>query len=124
MHDGDSLDCGKYVSDVFDTNTRIWRHCDDANFTEISYFLEEIYNREVHQKKGKLISGTKDIFFVVYIRTNHLIASSSVVLKYVNVFKKYFRVRQYIGDKVKTGISLIKDELQHFFEKFRSCIKN
>ena len=35
MHDGDSLDCGHYVSDVFDTSTGIWWHCDDENITEI-----------------------------------------------------------------------------------------
>ena len=35
-HDGDSLYCGNYVSDVFDGNTGIWWHCDDDNITEIS----------------------------------------------------------------------------------------
>ena len=33
---GDSLDCGHYVSDVFDSSTGIWWHCDDDNITEIS----------------------------------------------------------------------------------------
>ena len=28
-HDGDSLDCGHYVSDVFDSITGIWWHCSD-----------------------------------------------------------------------------------------------
>ena len=35
-HDGDSLDCGHYVSDVFDSSTGIWWHCDDENITEVS----------------------------------------------------------------------------------------
>ena len=39
-HDGDSLDCGNYASDVFDTNIVIWWHCDDDNITQISYINE------------------------------------------------------------------------------------
>ena len=35
-HDGDSLDCGHYVSDVFDSSTGIWWHCDYDNITQIS----------------------------------------------------------------------------------------
>ena len=31
MHDGEYLDCGNDVSDVFDTSTGIWWHHDDAN---------------------------------------------------------------------------------------------
>ena len=34
--DGDSLDCGHYVSDAFDISTGIWWHCDDDNITQIS----------------------------------------------------------------------------------------
>ena len=40
MHDGDSLDCGHYVSDVFVGITRIWWHCDDENITQISDFTK------------------------------------------------------------------------------------
>ena len=70
-YNGDSLDCGHYVSDVFDFNTGIWCHCDDTNITEISGFPEGVYTRESHKpiKKRKLMSGSKDILFVVYIRT-------------------------------------------------------
>ena len=32
-HDGNSLDCGHYVSDVFDSSTGILWHCDDYNIT-------------------------------------------------------------------------------------------
>ena len=35
-HDGNSLDFGHYVSDVFDSSTGIWWHCDDDNINEIS----------------------------------------------------------------------------------------
>ena len=55
-HDGDSLDCGNYVSDVFDDNTRIWWHCDDCNITKISDLQKGVYIRESnkkHQKKTK-----------------------------------------------------------------------
>ena len=39
-HDGDSLDCGHYVSDVFDCSTGIWWHCDDDNITQMSDFIK------------------------------------------------------------------------------------
>ena len=51
MNDGDSLDCGNYVSDVFDTNTGIWCHYYDDNITQISYFPEGFYIRDIHKKK-------------------------------------------------------------------------
>ena len=34
--DGNSLDCGHYVSDIFYANTGIWWCCDDDNITQIS----------------------------------------------------------------------------------------
>ena len=40
-HDGNSLDCGHYVSDVFDSSTEVWWHCDDDNITEISDFTKK-----------------------------------------------------------------------------------
>ena len=33
-HDGDLLDFGNYVSDVFDVHTGIWWRCDDDNITQ------------------------------------------------------------------------------------------
>ena len=62
MRDGDSLDCGNYVSDVFDVKTGIWWHCDDANITEISDFIEGVYTRESRKmttKKGNLCQALK-----------------------------------------------------------------
>ena len=49
-HDGDSLDCGHYVSDVFDANTGIWWHCYDDNITQISDLPEGVYIRESQNK--------------------------------------------------------------------------
>ena len=34
-HDGDSLDCGNYVNDVFDANTGIWCPCNDENISDV-----------------------------------------------------------------------------------------
>ena len=45
MHDGNTLHCVHYVSDVFDTNTGIWCHCDDDNITQIIDLSEGIYIR-------------------------------------------------------------------------------
>ena len=35
-HDGKSLYCGNYVSDVFNSSTGTWWHCDDDNITQTS----------------------------------------------------------------------------------------
>ena len=82
------------------------------------------------------MSGSKDILFVFYIRTNHLIASSCIFFqefinmyknnhstKELNFFRKEFRDRQDISDEIQTSISLIRDELQTYIEKLISCIK-
>ena len=45
MHDGDSLYCGYYVSDVFDSNTVIWWYCDNDYITQISDLTEGVYIR-------------------------------------------------------------------------------
>ena len=62
MHDGESLDCGNCVSDVFDANTGIWWHFNDDNITEISDFTEGVYTRESRKlitKKGRLFQALK-----------------------------------------------------------------
>ena len=45
-HDGDSLNCGHYVSDVFDSSTGIWWHCDDDNISELSDIPEGVYYKK------------------------------------------------------------------------------
>ena len=42
------------------------------------------------------------------------------VIEDLNVFRKYFRVRQELSDEIQTSISFIKDELQNSI-KNRSC---
>ena len=49
MYDGDSLECGHYVSDVFDANTVIWWHCDGDDISKIRDFAEGIYTREAQK---------------------------------------------------------------------------
>ena len=120
-HDGDSLDYGHYVSDIFSTNTGFWWNCDYDNITQIGDLLKGVYIRESHKK---VISGSTDVLFVVYIRTSYLINSSSIffqefanmskinhmkkLIEDLNVFRKYFRVRQEVGDEIKTSFFLVK----------------
>ena len=52
-HDGDSLNCGQYVSDVFDTSTGIWWQYDYDNITQISDIPKEVYYREIHKHMEK-----------------------------------------------------------------------
>ena len=47
MYDGDSLDYGLYVSDIFVTNPGIWCRSDDDNMTEISDLPKGVYIREI-----------------------------------------------------------------------------
>ena len=77
------MDCGHYVSDVFDANTGIWWHYDDNNITEISDLPEGVYNRESHQNKKtkKIMSDSDTILLVVYIITSHLIAYIYIIDK-------------------------------------------
>ena len=51
-HDGDSLECGHYVSDVFDRSTGIWWQCDDDNITAISDLPKGVYYRETQKPKS------------------------------------------------------------------------
>ena len=78
MHDGDSLECVNYFSDVFYANTGIWWHCDDNEITEISAFPVGVYTRESHKNNitnKNVISGYNKILLFVYIRTSKLISS-------------------------------------------------
>ena len=72
--DGNSLECGHYVSDVFDSRTGIWWHCDDDNITELSDLTEGVYYRETQKptKKKRLMMDSSKVLSVVYIITSHL----------------------------------------------------
>ena len=73
-HDGDSLNCGHYMSDFFDAKTGIWWRCDYENITQIIDLSNGVYYRETHKntKKKKLMSGSTYVLFVVYIITSHM----------------------------------------------------
>ena len=45
MNNGNYLDCGNYVSDVFENSTEIWWHCDDDNINQISDLSEGVHIR-------------------------------------------------------------------------------
>ena len=77
-HDGDSLDCGYYVSDVVGTNTGIWWHCDDDNITQISDLPKWGYIRDIHKKTKKSDVKLNRCIIWGYIKTIHLIKYSSI----------------------------------------------
>ena len=45
------------------------------------------------------------------------------VIEDMNVFRRYFKVRQEVSDEIQTSISFIKDELQNFIENIISYVK-
>ena len=49
LHDGDSINCWHYASDVFDTSTGILWNCDNYEITEINNFTEGLYTRYSHK---------------------------------------------------------------------------
>ena len=73
-----------------------------------------IYQKGLYYKESqnKVISGSTDVLFLVYIRTIHLkntaifqefsnmskINHMKKVIEYLNVFGKIFRVRQEVSD--------------------------
>ena len=68
-HDGNSLYCGHYFSDVFDSSTGIWCHCDDENITEISDLPKGVYYREtqiITKKKKNNARITRCIVCCLY----------------------------------------------------------
>ena len=84
-HDVDLLDCGHYVSDVFDSSLGIWWHCDDDNITEISDLPKGVYYRETHKhtkNKNKSCQDQQMYYLLFFIRTSHLTKHS------YNFFKK------------------------------------
>ena len=65
-HDGDSLECGNYVSDVFHSSTGIWWHCDDDNITQISDIPKWVYIRESHKKIKKLCQA-QQMYYLLFV---------------------------------------------------------
>ena len=61
MHDGDSLGCGHYFSDLFNASKIIWWNCNDDEITEISYLSEGVYTKEIKKKiiNKKLMYGSE-----------------------------------------------------------------
>ena len=134
-HDDDSLDFGYYVSDVFDSSTGIWWHCDDDNITEFSGLPKGVYYRDTHKhmkKKKKIMAGSTDVLFVVYIITSHLTKHSSNCLQEITamskithmkkvikdryMFRSDFKFIQEVNDEMQTSIFYIKDQLQNSIE--------
>ena len=92
----------------------------------VIYLKGFILERVTKKKNG--MSGSTDVLFFVYIRTSHLTKYSSIyfkeftnmskinhvkkVIEDLNVFRKYFRVRQEVSDEIQTMVSFIKNELQ------------
>ena len=74
------MDCGHYISDVFDSSTGIWWHSDDVNITQISDLPKGVYYRETHKhmkNKNKNMAESTDILFVVSFIKSHLTEHSS-----------------------------------------------
>ena len=72
-HDGESLHCGHYFSDIFDANTGIWWHFDNNNITQISDLPKGVILERVRKnKKQNIMSVSTYVLFVVYIKTRHL----------------------------------------------------
>ena len=132
-HDGDSLDCGHRVSDVLMPTQEFG----GTLMMIISLKLvikKRGYFKESHKKKRKrkkMISGSTDVLFVVYIRTRHIPKHRSVIFQELtamskinpNVFTKYFRVRQELSDETQTSIYFIKDGLQTSIKNNIYCKK-
>ena len=100
-----------------------------------------IYQRGfiIERVTKQILSGSRDVLFVVYIRTNHMEKHSSTLLKEFTamskithmkkaiedkyVFRRCFRVRQKFNDDIKISISFIKDDIQISIENNISCKK-
>ena len=109
-------------------------HCDDDNITEISDLPKQVYYRETHKptkKKKKLIKGSTDVLFVVYIRTSHLakhscncfqefkIMSKSTLVEKLFEEQNLLRSEVMVKNKLMTKYKnhyYIKDELQNSIE--------
>ena len=57
--------------------------------------------------------------FTIMSKINH----TKKVIEDLNVYRKYFRVRQEVSDEIQTIVYFIKDELQTSIENIISCNK-
>ena len=78
-HDGDSLDCGHYFSDVFNANTGTWWHCEDDNITKISGIPKGVILERV--TKNRVMSDSIYVLLVFNIRTTHKTKYSTMFLR-------------------------------------------
>ena len=102
-YDGDSLYCGNYVSDVFDTNTGIWWHCDDDNTTQISDLTKGVYTRESHTKNWCQYQQMHCLLFILeqaiwqntalFIFKNSQPCPKSILTRRADTWSWFFRVR-------------------------------
>ena len=130
-HDGDSLDCGYYVSDVFDSSTGIWWQCGDDNITQISDEQKGVYYRKTHKhikNKNKMMTGSADVLFLVYIITSHMtkhrsnffqefttmskITHMKKVIKDQYFFRSDFKVIQEVNDGIQKLFIILKMSLK------------
>ena len=113
-------------------NSEIW-HLKTVSFSNIVHFgwsiCLVIYQKgfilkRVAKKRKKVMSGSTDVLFVVYIRTSHLTKYSSIyfqefttmskinhmkkVIEYMNVLRKDFRVRQEVIDRIQKVFLFLK----------------
>ena len=70
-HDGDSLDCGHYISDFLIPTQEFGVTVMMTISLKIMILPKGVYIRESH-KKNIVMSGSTNVLFVVYIRIIHL----------------------------------------------------
>ena len=122
----------------YDTNTGIWWYYDYDNITKISDLPKGVILERVTPKKYIYVRINRCIICGLYqnnpsykiqlhffqkfanmSKINHI----KKVIEDMNLFRKYFRVRQEVSDEIKTRIYFIKHELQTYIETNISCKK-
>ena len=96
------MDCVHYVTGVFDRNTVIWWHCDDDTITQVSNSPKNNYYRETHKhmkKEKKMMAGSTDVLFVLYIRTIHLTKHSTIFFQEFTTMSKITHMKKVIEDQ-------------------------
>ena len=90
-----------------------------------------VYYRETQKYVKKMMPGSTDVLFVVYIRPSHLTNTALIFQEFTTmseithmkkliedqyVLRRYFKVRPEVNDEIKTSISYIKYELKIYIE--------